>query len=554
MKTNIKAYIAIVLATIAFLSCSDDFLEKKPLDSFSEVDVFADPALLGDFVSGTYRGVRHPFDDSENSLTDGLTDNAFNQHGSAEAIIKVYTRGEVNADNGEGVTRQLWNSSYQNIKRTNLFFEKIQGSSIEASELTPLEGQMRFLRAFYYFDLLRWYGNVPLITKTFELADESFDVETSTPDEIGAFIVSECDLAISQLGSSADAGYQTGRASKETAMALKARTLLYLASPLFNPSNDQARWVAARDANKAVMDLPQYTLVSNASDYGAMFRGEKSEEVIWARYFTAVNDQGWGVNTWLFPNSEGGWSNTTPTQNLVDSYELTTGLLPADEPAYDAQNPYVSRDPRFYESILFNGAPFKEATYDPWVDKLEPSNSAKAGKDSPSSSIAQHNASRTGYTFKKWALESENWDSGNKGPWIIFRLGEFYLNYAEAEIALDNDAAARTAINAIRSRVNMPPVTESGAALVEKYRVERRVELVLEDHRFFDIRRWEIGPETIGETARGVTVYKNGNTFEYDYSRVADNTRVWNDKMYLLPIPATEIERSRNQLTQNSGY
>lgn len=555
MKINIKLYLTIVLATAAFLwSCSDDFLEKKPLDSFSEVDVFADAALLTDFVNGTYRGVRHAFDDSENSLTDGLTDNAFNQHGSAEAIIKVYTRGEVNPDNGEGVTRQLWSPTYEYIKRTNLFFEKIEDSPIEASDRTMLEGQMRFLRAFYYFDLFRWYGNVPLITSTFDLGDESFDVETSSAQEVGAFIVSECDLAIAQLNSSTDPGYQQGRASKEAAMALKARTLLYLASPLFNPSDDQSKWTAARDANKAVMDLPQYNLVDNATQYGEMFRGENEDEVIWARYFTAVNDQGWGINVWLFPNSEGGWSNTTPTQDLVDSYELTTGELPADEPSYDPQNPYVDRDPRFYESILYNGAPFKSGTYDPWVDKAEPANPDKAGKDSPSSPISRHNASRTGYTFRKWTQEAVNWDAGNKGPWIIFRLGEFYLNYAEAEIALGNDEEARTALDALRGRVGMPDVTESGVELLEKYRVERRVELVLEDHRFFDIRRWQIGPETIGQPAMGVTIYKDGNTMEYDYSRVADDTRVWHDRMYLLPIPQTEIERSHNTLTQNDLY
>src|SRR5690606_4469499 len=120
---------------------------------------------------------------------------------------------------------------------------------------------------------------VPLITSTFDLGDESFDVETSSAQEVGAFIVSECDLAIAQLNSSTDPGYQQGRASKEAAMALKARTLLYLASPLFNPSDDQSKWTAARDANKAVMDLPQYNLVDNATQYGEMFRGENEDEV-----------------------------------------------------------------------------------------------------------------------------------------------------------------------------------------------------------------------------------------------------------------------------------
>ena len=133
-------------------------------------------------------------------------------------------------------------------------------------------------------------------------------------------------------------------------------------------------------------------------------------------------------------------------------------------------------------------------------------------------------------------------------------MSEFYLNYAEAQIELENFDEARNAINAIRSRFGMPDVTESGDELKERYRRERRIELALEDHRFFDIRRWKIGPDALDKSALGVDVYKDGASFDYIYGMVADNTRKWDDKMYFLPIPATEIQRSNNSLTQNSGY
>jgi hypothetical protein len=555
MNTRKTVYIAVAAVSGLLWACSDDILDKKPLNGYSEVDVFADEALLRDYVNGTYRSIRFPFDD-ENSLTDGLTDNAYNQHGSAESTIKIYTRAEVSQDDGEGVTRNLWTQAYAGIRRVNLFFEKTQDSDLDAEALKTLGGQMQFLRAYLYFDLLRWYGSVPLITKTYGL-NESYEVTRASYDEIVNFIVTECNDAITKLPSMTDAGYSSGVASVEAAMALKARTLLYAASALYNTSADDSKWTAARDANKAVMDLAGVSLAGNATQYGAMFRGTNANEVIFARYFTQTNNQGWGVNVWLFPNSNGGWATTTPTQNLVDDYELTNGLLPSEAGSgYNDQNPYVNRDPRFYETILYNGASFKGGVYSPYRDKTYPDSSLLAGKDSrfTISTNSPHNASKTGYNFRKWSQESEAWDAGNKGPWIIFRLSEFYLNYAEAQIELENYDEARNAINAIRSRFGMPDVTESGDELKERYRRERRIELALEDHRFFDIRRWKIGPESLDKPALGVDVYKAGASFDYIYGMVADNTRKWDDKMYFLPIPATEIQRSNNSLTQNSGY
>lgn len=554
-------YILVIISSPIIFSCSSDMLELKPLDSYSEVDVYNDAALLKNFVNGTYPGMRHSFDD-ENSLLDGLTDNAYNRHGSGEAT-RGYTHATTTPDNGESVTRNLWGDTYSYIRRTNQFFENTTNSPIDPKDLDPMTGEMKFIRAFLYFELLRWYGGVPVITTTYGLNDESFEVSRNSVDEVVNQIVADCDEAIQLLPEFAS--QEKGRASKEAAMALKGRTLLYAASPLFNTSNDLSKWTAASDANKALMDMNTIQLISAPEEYGEIFRGASDKEVIMGRYFTQFNNQGWGVNTWLYSGASGGWSNTTPTQDLVDDYELTNGKIPSDPTSgYDPQNPYVNRDPRFKESILFQGAVFPDPKTDTdrivefFVDKANPTDASKAGKDSRASASAGNN-SLTSYNFRKYTdegklAEGAGGEDTNTNPYIFFRVTEAYLNYAEAQIALGNEGEAQSALTTVRARVGMPAVTETGPDLIEVYRRERRIEFVLEDHRFFDIRRWKIGPDALNKFAEGVNIYKNGSVLEYSYGLVIDNLRKWDDKLYFLPIPPAEIQRSNNSLTQNPGY
>lgn len=561
MKIRILLF---TLSIVTLVSCSKDFLEKKPLSNFSEKDVFVDYPLLDAYVLGTYRGMGHPFGGDGSDFTEVLTDNAYDQHNPG---LQQYTHAETNRDNGENITRNLWSNAYTYIRRINIFFEKIEGSPIDTAQLRVSRGEMRFLRAFFYAKLIKWYGGVPIVTTSFPLGLDDYGIERSSADQVAEYVVSQCDSAILELPLFTQAA--KGRISKEAAMALKGRTLLYAASPLFNPTNDQAKWTRARDANKEVMDLDIIPLLSAANRYHDIFNGRNNEEVILARYFTPNNAHGggeWGVNLWLYPNGFNGWGTAVPTQNLVDAYEMKNGMLPSEPGSgYDPQNPYVNRDPRFSESILFNGALF----YDPnnkvtrpmeyYRDKNDPTNSALAGRESRSSPIEPWNASRTGYNFRKYTDEGKP-AYGDKGanenisPYIYFRRSEFYLNYAESQIALGNEGDARNAINVVRARVGMPPVTESGTALLERYRNERRIEFVLEDLRFDDVRRWMIGPSTIGVPAKGVDVLKNGNVIEYNYNYVADAARKWDDKMYLLPIPYSEIQKSNDKLTQNPGY
>lgn len=544
-----------MFAAAAGLSACDDFLEKDPRSSAGDGDVFTDIGLLRSYVNGIYLKVHYPFQ-SDDGFTDAMTDNSFNQHGSADNTVRTYLQGNVNKDNGESVTNRLWVDSYDAIRRTNVFFVRTKTSDLDTADLKQLRGETRFLRAYLYFDLMRWYGGVPLITKTYSLEASENNVPRSSIDEVGAFIVSQCDSAVNELISITSNDYETGRASVESAMALKARALLYLASPLFTGGVvDQAKWAAARDANKAVMDLSGLSLPAGQTAYSGMFLGENDSEVILGRYFTPLNRHyGTGLGYILLASGYNGWSVTTPTQDLVDSYELTNGLLPSDPASgYNEQNPYVNRDPRFYASILYNGATFSGATY----DYFDIAGSAVGGKDGETGTN-KGNASRTGYNYRKYLHENQGPTDNNMSPWIIFRLSEFYLNYAEAQIALNELGEARDAINAVRAKYGMPDVTETDAeALTERYRRERRVEMVLEEQHFFDMRRWLIGDELLGKTTRRVSAVKNpDNTFTYTYGNVTakNEVRRWDDKMYWLPIPSSEINKTGNTLDQNPLY
>lgn len=563
MKTT-YIYYAILAVTISLSACKQDILDLKPLDKFSDADVFTDPALLSQFVDGTYRGMGHPFGGEGDKFIEGMTDDGYSQH---NVQYRNYTAGAIGRDQGESVNDNLWSNSYTYIRRVNLFMEKTRSSTIDPVKLQDMTGQMQFLRAFFYAKMMIWYGGVPLIDQPFELGQQNYDRGRNTVEEITAFIVKECDEAITKLPAFSGA-VPFGRITKEAAMALKARTLLYAASPLFNATNDQNKWVAARDANKLVMDLTSVSNTGNAEEYGNIFNGKTRKDVILSRSFTQNNAHGggeWGINMWLYPGSMNGWGTLVPTQDLVNSYELTNGKLPSDPTSgFNPQNPYINRDPRFAKTILYQGAmildpergALREMQY--FYDKNEPGNTAKNGIDGKGGPTQPWNNSPTAYNFRKFLDEGkkaqQKGDQENLSPWIYFRKTEFFLNYAEAQIALNNEIEARRAINLVRARYQMPEITEGGTVLIQRYRNERRVELSIEQHRFNDIRRWKLGAAVFAKPALGARIDKNGATLEYSLTNVVDNERRFLEKMYLLPIPHAEVQRSNGKLIQNKDY
>ncbi|MEX0314958.1 MAG: RagB/SusD family nutrient uptake outer membrane protein [Allomuricauda sp.] len=544
---------------ISITSCSDEILNKQPIGDIAGDDIFNDEGLLEAYVLGSYRAFR--FFQFGAFFTEGSTDNAVNVDGGAWI---THNRGETTADNGEEWTRNAWRENYTQIRRINLYFDRIDGSSVSPELTEKLTAEMRFIRAWCYFDLIGFYGGVPLVTELFELGQESFDGTRASYDEVSAFIVNELDLAIPNLPEEAFDG-QTGRATRGAAMALKSRALLYAASPLNNPSNDMVKWQAASDAAEAAMNLSEYGI---DPDYSNLYNETRSMEVMFGRGYTFENPAnfvdsfGWNwnfiIDRYYLPR--GYFASDPrfimPIQDLVDAYETLDGS------PVDPQDPWTNRDPRLDMTIIHHNSlvtsPDGPVTIEYHQDAADPNNADLSGLASAirGGTQSQYNILKQTQPEEPLGLQNPN----HLKPWIYFRLAEMYLNYAEAQIALGNEDNARNAINTVRARanVNMPPLTDSGSDLVQRYRNERRIEFAFENLRWYDITRWQIGSETLTDTAYGITVLRDNSvspsTDMYIYNdRIIDGLRTWNDNMALFPIPRTEIEASQN-LEQNPGY
>src|SRR5699024_2618510 len=314
-------------------------------------------------------------------------------------------------------------------------------------------------------------------------------------DDVMNFVITELDKAIDELPLGEYDAVNKGRITQGAAMAVKSRALLYAASPLNNPGNDMRKWQMAADAAKGIIDLGQYSLFDN---YKSMFLEENiyNAEMIWQRPYNQLeNAERVYIELSSYPNGYNGFGQIHPLQNLVDDYETVNGLLPENDPAYDPQNPYEDRDPRFYATILYDGAPFKDRKVETFLP---------GGLDSNEGPVSAWNATETGYYVRKFVNEEiTNPSSSNisQTPWPFFRYAEVLLNYAEAMYELGDEDTAREYLNMVRSRpsVDMPDVTESGEALFDRIVNERRIELALEEHRWFDVRRWKIAPSVLND-------------------------------------------------------
>ena len=454
-------------------------------------------------------------------------------------------------------------TEYVNADFSELKYDKDYEAEMKRFNRYPYE--VRFLRAYFYFNLARAYGDVPLITKV--LTEDEANQVTRTPvADVFDFIVKECDAILeadqlpvrySDLVGDAANGSSTdgGRVTKQAVMALKARTLLYWASPLFTKENNSDLWRQAAQANKDVIDfctangisLGKYSEIWGTNNWQA-------GEMIFVR---RVGDMNWPETTNFPVGMENGNSGNCPTQTLIDAYEMQATGLAWDEPGsgYDQTDPYAGRDPRLAMTIAVNG--------DKWPDtNPNPLETYQGGRNG----LPLAGATPTGYYLKKYLdktidISTSTGSGSTRHNWVTYRLGEFYLNYAEAVFnylgsADATDAtftmSAVDAVNVVRSRsdVNMPgfPTGLSNDEFIEKYRRERMVELAFEGHRFWDVRRWKDGASQKSIIEMQIT--KNGD--RYTYNRVP-KPRYWDDKMYLFPIPDSEIRKNPN-LTQNPGW
>jgi hypothetical protein len=546
-KTVVLYCIPLIFLLALVSSCAKNVLDQVPTGSFSDESVWKDANLIDAFIDNTLREMPTGVNFAAQKIG-GVSGEVF-RGGGGSTFINAGNITPSQTGNLDFWTRGTGFNFWGVISRCNLFFSNIYAAPVEASLKNRMIGEMHFFRAYAYFKLVGFYGGVPLITKPFALTD-NFNLPRNTYDECMNFVITGLDSAAALLPLTYPEA-NLGMITKGAALAAKSRALLYMASPLNNPSNSAEKWQAAADAAKAVIDLNIYSLFPNYKDLFLRINSYNSE-VIWSRPFNySVSPEPSYLELDQMPNGYGGWGNDcSPFQNLVDSFEMLSGKLPKDDPSFDPQNPYANRDPRFYAMILYDGAPFQG----------RPVETFHGGLDSREGPIGSWNGTQTGYYLRKFIDETIiNPSETNQGnsPWIFLRYAEILLNYAEAEYNLGDEATCKEYINMVRNRpgVNMPPVTESGAALLTRLQRERQIELCFEEHRYFDVRRWKTAPVALNMLPKRMDIVKDPvtGTKTYTVNVMPQFIFVFADKNYLVPIPQSEIDKDP-ALVQNPGY
>lgn len=559
----IKFLMPLLFAGMALSACKKDYLNIEPTDRITTAAIETDTAVFEAYVTNKYIATRLQDKEAdgsnpgfgrgmEYSMMSSFTDESIYNNDDNTWLIQ---RGQLAPEN-VGSAGIFWARSYRGIRECNYALSVLPKIQMSAGHKKMLDGELKFIRAFRYHDLIRNYGGVVLVgDKVTQLEDNLQDptlFKRATIKESMDYVLAQLDEAASELPRDNSGTWQLGRATKGAALALKSRLALYAASPLYAAGT----WEAAATAAQAVISLNKYGIYSGG--YANMFLINETNEVIFERLFTK-NANHTHLEIANGPNGYGGWAGNTPLQNLVDDYQMISGK-PITDPTsgYDPNNPYVGRDPRFTATVLYNGAAYRERNVETFVP---------GGKDSRDG-IDNWNTSKTGYYLKKFMNEAyplqNPWGNAGFQPWIYFRYAEILLNFAEAAneaygpdaVPAGSTLSARAAVNMVRARVgvNMPGVTASTKDdMRNAIRNERRVELAFEEQRFYDVRRWKIAEVTENKPAMGVTVTKVGTGFTYTL-KVALDGRKFETKHYWMPIPRAEIQASGGQLRQNDNY
>src|SRR5665648_280200 len=581
MKRNYYNIFVLGLSLFFTFSCSESILEKEPLDAISDVAVWSDPALVQSFVNARYNQISHGWYSEawEGSMCDEMF---LTWSRSCEPINQGYvspsTKHSMNGGHW-GETGRDWGTEWKNIGACNAFFDNIDNVVYtDPAVKNQLVGEITFIRALMYWDLVYRWGGMPLITKSYNIntVSEIYDIKRNSYKDNIDFLVAECDKAAGLLPASFT-GSDKGRATKVAALALKSRILLYAASPLMNdarsddPDNlvhyatpDANRWKKAADAAQAALDAALdggYKLFDSYGDdvkakYDGIFLEGGNSEVLFDREggsSTLSLNLGY-IDEANGPNGYGSWGGNTPISEFVDDFEMADGTRFNWSNPVHAANPYLNRDPRLYFTVLCNGDMWKGRAVESFFFKK--ADGTETGGQDTKYGGNSWNTSASGYNVRKFLRESHVVNSWNFAPrnWIWFRLAEVYLNLAEAKYNSGDEAGAKVALNAIRDRARMPQVTSSGTQLWNDIVYERRVELAFEEHRYFDERRWKIAETVLNRNATGIRVFKNSDgTFTYTPGQFVEERKFISPRMYWLPIQLDEINKNPN-LQQNPGY
>lgn len=579
MKKTFYLYIVFVCSSLAMLASCRKAYEEVPLGqqipleiAFDEKDSAGTYALR--YLSTTYaEATMNNHNRIDQNYLDAASDDAISSQvkiSDVENIAKgAYTASNPNADNN-------WTRFWTSIRNTTVFTVMI--NRVPLNERLPdgrparpaYRSEARFLRAMLYFELLKRYGGVPLLGDKIYQIDDDIQLPRSSFADCVSYIVSELDNIKDSLRTKENVnGTSYGRITKGAAMALKARVLLYAASPLFNGGNidpanpltgytsaDPNRWKLAADAAKEVMNLNSYALMPTFTDIFITQSAPVStnnETIYWRQ-----NGNGTSVERANAPigyRSAGGDGVTSPTQNLVNAFPMMNGL-PITDPAsgYNPNSPYTDRDPRLKATVFYNDML--------WLNRNV--QTFTGGADRPGGTAQQ---TKTGYYLRKFMGNFETSSGGIytdvTHDFIYIRYAEVLLNYAEAMNEFSGPSAEiYDILHQIRQRAGIEAGTDGNYGIAsnlskeqmrEVLRNERRIELAFEEHRFFDIRRWKIAETVMNQQLTGVNIQRTSSGFDsYDYVNVF-TPKFRAPSMYLYPIPYDEVIKNSN-MKQNPGW
>lgn len=594
-----KKLLLIVLIITGLAACkkSDGFLDGQAI-ALDETTVFTDSARTMAFLTGIYSDIAFSFAKgrwSSHGNTEQATDDAeYNFSGTAQGAVILYN-GSISPTAYAGQTALLdfWNTPYANIRRANLFLKKLPGTPLSADMQSRVKGEARFLRAWYYSQLMVSYGGVPLVGDNVYEKDDLINLPRGTFANTVKYITEELDTAAALLPTDYINSLDYGRITKGACLALKSRVLLYAASPLFNggatttdpelvklvsyPAASTSYWQAAADAANAVINSNQYALnvdSTTAPGYGfySVFLQRTllpaaKDEYIFAYYRPANRD----MESFYNPPSRGGAKNSMATQDIVDAFPMKNGLQPFNSDGtvnaasgYNPANPYVNRDPRFNYTIIYNGAPYFTTS----TNNKQPVWTFVNGTGTIPAPTQTADAfgvgTTTGYFARKMCDEniSANSSANTNRAWPLIRYAEILLNYAEAINETGQPSLAYPKLIELRRRAGIDKGIDGLYGLKanmtqdemrELIRNERRIELAFEDHRWHDIRRWKIAMVVCNQFNKVMRVVKNSNgTFTYNRQE-SIRRHNFRPEMYLLPIPDPEIQKMP-AMRQNPGW
>ena len=551
---KIRTILSAIAIALVSSACSG-FLDTSIDRNSTGATIATNYSAIWGFGRAVYTPIGYGFGMIDSNIFATASDEA--QQTSAQSTVIYFNKGMLNENVNPLFT--YYRNYYEGIRAANFFLDYVgdgKGEEMLAQNrnlvtdkvnyerdlqsLAWFKAEAHVARAYYYSELAKMYGGVPIIESH---VDDGTMVVRSSYEDVVAYVVNEIDTYKSELAVNwDDFKDREGRFTLGVALAIKARTLLYAASPLHNPTNDVKKWEAAAAAANELISNTElgYSLDPSYASYFIGGNPLTSPETIYCVRRSQSNNM--EKNNYPIA-TQGGKSGATPTHNLVAAYEYIG--------TPDPTNPYANRDPRLAASVVTNGSTWNGRTID---------QSAGATDD-----MANANASKTGYYLKKFLTDNLNLVQGQVAQhnWVAYRWAEVLLNYAEAmNEAYGPDAApagytltARQALQQVRDRASskLPKVFASDKeSFREVVKHERRVELAFEDHRYWDLLRWKDAMDVLNKPVLGVAVTKTETGWSYEVKEVA--TRTFHERNYYLPFLRSEIENSKNTLEQNPNY